>query len=471
MKLGSYLRVLMVLMLASMLAAIFVLAPRADVAFAGLEDPGITFNVKGTLKNKMNTEFAQKIRFGYGSPFEWRVVGADSDGAVPQDGAITLISVRDDDYRAKWAEFDSIPFDYGDSNVRSTICGIVDVFSDVEKGAMVKRGDLSDDLMWLFSRDEAEEIDETLRKTDENLPEDPRCMWWLRDTTYYDYDICRALVVNGDGTFDDTGYSVCYEPEGMRVRPGFHLDESKVLFMSGAYDCKETGDEGADALAAVGPNIDGDWKLTLKDDARGDFDAKVYDTEPVTYSWVEVDYSSAVTGDDEYLSALIMDEDGNVTYYGRIKALKHEYDESGRVRINLQGKRKSGESLYVFNEHYSGNIDTDWSSALKKMIIEVGPIDARPASATIKVSPKTVRKGKKTTVKVTSNSGAKLTAKASNSKAKKALKKKYVKIKAGKTAKITFTKKAPKGKYTFKVTSPAKGKFKKTVKIITIKVK
>ena len=60
-----------------------------------------------------------------------------------------------------------------------------------------------------------------------------------------------------------------------------------------------------------------------------------------------------------------------------------------------------------------------------------------------------MKKGKKTTVKVTSDSGAKLTAAGKNSKAKKALKKKYVKIKNGKTVKITFTKKAPKGKYTF----------------------
>ena len=91
--------------------------------------------------------------------------------------------------------------------------------------------------------------------------------------------------------------------------------------------------------------------------------------------------------------------------------------------------------------------------------------------ATIKVTPKTVKKGKKTTVKVTSNSGAKLRTVASNKKAKSALKKKYVKIKEGKTAKITFTKKAPKGKYTFKVGSPANGKYKGTIKTITINVK
>ncbi|MBR2547093.1 MAG: hypothetical protein IKF07_02730 [Eubacterium sp.] len=109
------------------------------------------------------------------------------------------------------------------------------------------------------------------------------------------------------------------------------------------------------------------------------------------------------------------------------------------------------------------NIDWKWKSNS-----ESGE-DLVPAA--IKASPKTVKKGRKTTVKVTSNSGAKLTVKVSNSKARTALKKKYVKITNGKTAKITFTKKAPKGKYKFKVTSPANGSYKKTTKTITINVK
>lgn len=96
--------------------------------------------------------------------------------------------------------------------------------------------------------------------------------------------------------------------------------------------------------------------------------------------------------------------------------------------------------------------------------------DNGPVSATIKTSRKTVKSGRASTVKVTSDSGAKLTVKATNTKAKKQLKKKNVTITNGKTAKIKFTKKAPKGKYTFKVTSPATGGYKKTTKKITINV-
>lgn len=100
-----------------------------------------------------------------------------------------------------------------------------------------------------------------------------------------------------------------------------------------------------------------------------------------------------------------------------------------------------------------------------------GTTVAASKKATIKVSKTKVKRGKKTTVKITSNSGAKLKIAVKNSRSKKAKRKKYIKIKNGKTAKIIFGKKAVKGKYTFTVTSPKKGKFRKTTKTIKITVK
>ena len=98
----------------------------------------------------------------------------------------------------------------------------------------------------------------------------------------------------------------------------------------------------------------------------------------------------------------------------------------------------------------------------------VGAGEKALTAAKITQSAKTVKRGKAKTVNIKSNSGSVLKISRTNKLAKKT---KYVKIKTGKTIKITFKKKAPKGKYTFKVTSPAKGKFKKTTKTITIRVK
>ena len=83
----------------------------------------------------------------------------------------------------------------------------------------------------------------------------------------------------------------------------------------------------------------------------------------------------------------------------------------------------------------------------------------------IKASKTSVKKGKKTTVKMTTNSGGALTIKANSKNAKN---KKYVKISG---SKVIFQKKAPKGTYKFKVTSAAKGNYKKITKDMSIKVK
>ena len=96
---------------------------------------------------------------------------------------------------------------------------------------------------------------------------------------------------------------------------------------------------------------------------------------------------------------------------------------------------------------------------------------AQSLSATIKASKLKLNKGKKATVKITSDSGAKLKVTASNGAAKKAVKSKIIKIKSGKSAKIVFSKKIKKGKYKFKVTSPTNGSYVNTVKTITITVK
>lgn len=119
-----------------------------------------------------------------------------------------------------------------------------------------------------------------------------------------------------------------------------------------------------------------------------------------------------------------------------------------------------------------GATDEQLATALKELeLAKQAAEQVVERKAKIKASKKTVKKGKKTTIKITSDSGAKLTVTPKNKKAKTAKKKKTITIKNGKTAKITFKKTAVKGKYTFKVTSAAKGAYKKTTKTITIRVK
>ena len=110
---------------------------------------------------------------------------------------------------------------------------------------------------------------------------------------------------------------------------------------------------------------------------------------------------------------------------------------------------------------YGGAVECDYSIEVQDSTIS----KPEKVDATIKASKTTVQKGKKTGVKIISNSGGKLTVSA---KSKNAKNKKYVKIKNNK---ITFLKKAQKGKYKFTVISAANGNYKETKKTISIRVK
>ena len=112
-----------------------------------------------------------------------------------------------------------------------------------------------------------------------------------------------------------------------------------------------------------------------------------------------------------------------------------------------------------------GHSESSYSSSYSSTSKSTSSAAKSVRKATIKASKSTVKRGRKTTVKILSDAGSKLTVKG---KSKNARNKKYVTIKG---AKITFKKKAPKGKYKFTATSAAKGSFMKTTKTITIKVK
>ena len=79
---------------------------------------------------------------------------------------------------------------------------------------------------------------------------------------------------------------------------------------------------------------------------------------------MKINYSGAVKGKDEYISALIMDSSKNYTYYGR---LAEASSAEGTVTVDLAGKYNDGDTLYLFNEHCNGDNATDYSSNLIEM--------------------------------------------------------------------------------------------------------
>ena len=151
---------------------------------------------------------------------------------------------------------------------------------------------------------------------------------------------------------------------------------------------------------------------------------------------------------------------GKINYNGHTLTVGSKKYSSGSPGGTITETTETASNASADTVDSSGTSDSSDSSSSNN-----DSVSSAKVKATIKASKTTVKRGKKTVIKITSNSGAKLTVKAKNAIAKN---KKFVKIKNNK---ITFTKKAAKGVYKFTVTSPANGNYKKTSKTIKIVVK
>ena len=164
----------------------------------------------------------------------------------------------------------------------------------------------------------------------------------------------RAAVVTARGGINMEGRGLSLFTIG--VRPAFNLDLTSVLFTSAASGGKATN--GMESmLTAIGTDYRGDeWKATILDQSREAFKAYALSISDTTWT---VRYDGAITGENEYLSAMIADENGDYTHYGRIKKLQEETQKSGTVEIDVSGLDMAGRTLYVFNEQYNGGTADD----------------------------------------------------------------------------------------------------------------
>lgn len=174
-----------------------------------------------------------------------------------------------------------------------------------------------------------------------------------------------AAHVTKRGIVDEVGHSLSSYTTG--ARPAFNMNLDSVLFISAANGGKAVrGMDGA--LTEIGSDYSGDeWKVTILDDSRNEFVASALSASDSTWT---VKYDGATTGENEYLSVMIVDESGNYTHYGRIKNV---LEESGTVDINVSEIDMTGKNLYVFNEQYNGGTSddtqlTDYASQLIEIV-------------------------------------------------------------------------------------------------------
>ena len=200
--------------------------------------------------------------------------------------------------------------------------------------------------------------------------------WWLRSPGFYNWQ--AAFMEWEDGSPVTDGNPV--NNKTAAVRPAFNLNLSDVLFTSAATGGKSASGMD-DGLTAVEHYSGNEWKLTLLDGTRGfSISNETWSGNTLTFS-----YSGAQIGTNEYLSAII-EENGAITYYGRILQLT---SASGTANLSLPSGVALSDTttLYVFNEQVNDYKRTDYASALS-------PIPAPAAEQPPVITTTTLQGGK-----------------------------------------------------------------------------
>ena len=224
--------------------------------------------------------------------------------------------------------------------------------------------------------------------------------WWLRSP-----DASPYLTDFAGRVYDHGSVGNCYVYNGWTARPAFNLNLSAVLFTSAAADGKSSGTMGT--LTAVSDYTGNEWKLTLMDSNRNSFKASVSEQDSVSVvagRSIEVSYSDAKTGDNEYVSVLLCDNDGNVLYYGNIA----QNSASGTATLNIPSGLATGNyTLKVFSEQRNGDYKTDYAGAFQEISLNVLPKEATPrASFTATGDNSGTLSGVDTTMKYSTDGGA-----------------------------------------------------------------
>ena len=329
------------------------------------------------LSKNVNTATAPTVYFGQNhenNPAAWRVIGYDGSGVTSSKGDITLLAA---------GAMGVIPFvdailnnEYAPSNLKATIDALAEKLTTEENAAVKKRaltsgsydgentdcvagGQVDNAVFWPLSAKEAIAVNNDLRALDPAHPNWVTTGWWLRSPGSDKYHLA---VVRSEGSVQYSGYSVLIFNNYRTVRPAFNLNMNSVLFASAAVGGKPDG-----GLTEVSKYSGNEWKLTLLDSSRN-FAVTEKTADGYPNDTITLNYSGATTGANEYISAIIADNNG-AQYYGRVA---QPTAESGTVEIKIPSDIAPGNyTLKVFSEQYNGDYKTDYASNFTDIALTV----------------------------------------------------------------------------------------------------
>ena len=329
------------------------------------------------LNKNVNTATAPTVYFGQNhdnNPAAWRVIGYDGSGVTSSQGDMTLLAA---------GAMGVIPFadiilynEYAPSNLKTAIDALAAKLTTEENAAVKKRaltsgsyngentdcvagGQVDNAVFWPLSTKEAIAVNNDLRALDPAHPNWVESSWWLRSPgskTFY------VAIVSSDGSVKYSGISIRKQNNHLTARPAFNLNLNSVLFTSAAVGGKPDG-----GLTEVPEYSGNEWKLTLLDSSRNfAVTEKAVSADP--NDTITLNYSGATTGANEYISAIIADNNG-AQYYGRVA---QPTAESGTVEIKIPSDIAPGNyTLKVFSEQYNGDYNTDYASNFTDIALTV----------------------------------------------------------------------------------------------------
>lgn len=175
-------------------------------------------------------------------------------------------------------------------------------------------------------------------------------VYWLR--SYWRFAGNNQTITIQPGGNYAGDYTNMYQAN---VRPAMYLNPSNAYYILASAAAGGKDAPGMDSgLTAVTNASVNEWKLTMSDPNRRNFQVTAYDVGNDLY----LAYTGATAGDNEYISGYINDS-GAVGYYGRLGKVT---GSSGTIKVSKNIPNFGG--LQVFNEQYNGDYHTDYASNL-----------------------------------------------------------------------------------------------------------
>lgn len=198
-------------------------------------------------------------------------------------------------------------------------------------------------------------------------------IWWLRTPEMGALNTRTHVdVVGAFGSLNPARVSTLVTND-FGVRPALNLSSDSIILTSAAGRYGYGKPSSVGGFDEVEPDNVTDWKVTLKSSSRNSFKASLADDSASADSgysdWnIDVSYSGAKGGDNEYVSAILCDEAGSVLYYGTVA----QNSEAGTGTLKIPtGLAVGSYKLHVFSEQRNGNFKTDFASSFNTIDLTV----------------------------------------------------------------------------------------------------